>query len=267
MVDWAAQEGWNPGLDDAENYYAADPNGFLIGWVDDKPVSSISAVKYGDEFSFIGFYIVHPDYRSRGLGLQIWKAAIDYIGKQPCGLDGVVDQQENYRKSGFELAFENVRYEGTGFSYKRSLDGFVDLKTFYLSKLLEYDRAFFPTARPEFLSKWIHSRNATAIGYTADEGESLSGYTVVRRCREGYKIGPLNADSPDIAHALFGEAISTVPTGEKVFLDIPGNNPEAKDLVEQNQMQPMFETARMYKNGNPKLPAQRIYGITSFEIG
>ena len=29
------------------------------------------------------------------------------------GLDGVVAQQENYRKSGFELAYANVRYGGT----------------------------------------------------------------------------------------------------------------------------------------------------------
>ena len=28
------------------------------------------------------------------------------------GLDGVVAQQQNYRKSGFELAYANVRYGG-----------------------------------------------------------------------------------------------------------------------------------------------------------
>jgi hypothetical protein len=30
-VDWAAAEGWNPGLHDANCFYAIDPNGFLIG--------------------------------------------------------------------------------------------------------------------------------------------------------------------------------------------------------------------------------------------
>ena len=30
-IDWAAREGWNPGLHDAACYYAADPNGFLVG--------------------------------------------------------------------------------------------------------------------------------------------------------------------------------------------------------------------------------------------
>ena len=30
-VDWAAAEGWNPGLHDAECFTVADPQGFLIG--------------------------------------------------------------------------------------------------------------------------------------------------------------------------------------------------------------------------------------------
>jgi hypothetical protein len=30
-VDWAAQEGWNPGLHDAASFHAADPKGFFVG--------------------------------------------------------------------------------------------------------------------------------------------------------------------------------------------------------------------------------------------
>ena len=29
LVDWAACEGWNPGLDDAEVFWATDPEGFV----------------------------------------------------------------------------------------------------------------------------------------------------------------------------------------------------------------------------------------------
>lgn len=59
-IEWAKSEGWNPGLDDLSAFYAADPGGFLMGFLDDEPVSSISVVRYGDEFGFLGFYIVHP---------------------------------------------------------------------------------------------------------------------------------------------------------------------------------------------------------------
>ena len=40
-LDWAAAEGWNPGLDDARCFYAADPNGFFLGELDDRPAGCI----------------------------------------------------------------------------------------------------------------------------------------------------------------------------------------------------------------------------------
>ena len=58
-VDWAAAEGWNPGLADAACFRAQDPTGFLVGRIGDEAVAVISAVKYGASFGFIGFYIYH----------------------------------------------------------------------------------------------------------------------------------------------------------------------------------------------------------------
>lgn len=40
-VEWAAREGWNPGLADADCFYAADPNGFLIGLLDEEPAAPV----------------------------------------------------------------------------------------------------------------------------------------------------------------------------------------------------------------------------------
>ena len=45
-IDLAAAEGWNPGLNDAECFFAADPNGFLIGELAGKMVGCVSSVSY-----------------------------------------------------------------------------------------------------------------------------------------------------------------------------------------------------------------------------
>src|SRR6476660_9893534 len=111
-LDWAAAEGWNPGLADAGPFTAVDPEGFLIGELDGVPASIISAVNYDARFAFLGFYIVRPDLRGRGFGLRIWNAAVEHAGDRTIGLDGVVAQQDNYQKSGFRLAYPNVRYGG-----------------------------------------------------------------------------------------------------------------------------------------------------------
>ena len=68
-TDWAAAEGWNPGLADATCFATVDPLGFLIGELDGSPAATVSCVNYDDRFSFLGFYIVRPDLRGRGHGL------------------------------------------------------------------------------------------------------------------------------------------------------------------------------------------------------
>lgn len=107
----AAKEVWNPGLTDIEAFYAIDPQGFFIGYLDQKPIACISNAKYDDTFSFFSFYIVDQAYRGQGYGMKIWQHAIEYACDASIGLDGVVLQVENYRKSGFKEAYKNSRYQ------------------------------------------------------------------------------------------------------------------------------------------------------------
>ena len=37
-VDWAAEEGWNPGISDAACFYNTDPQGFFIGELNGEPI-------------------------------------------------------------------------------------------------------------------------------------------------------------------------------------------------------------------------------------
>ena len=57
-IDWAAAEGWNPGLADAACFATVDAGGFLIGELDGAPAATISCVNYDANFAFLGFYIV-----------------------------------------------------------------------------------------------------------------------------------------------------------------------------------------------------------------
>jgi ribosomal protein S18 acetylase RimI-like enzyme len=71
-LDWAAEEGWNPGLDDAGCFRQADEGGFIAGFIDGQMVASISVVAYDHAFAFLGFYIVAPAFRGRGFGFALW---------------------------------------------------------------------------------------------------------------------------------------------------------------------------------------------------
>lgn len=261
-IDWAAEEGWNPGLHDAECFYAADPNGFFLGELDGQAVSCISAVRYDETFGFMGFYIVRPGFRGRGFGMKTWDVAVAYMGDRNIGGDGVVEQQANYMKSGYRTAYRNIRYEGTGGGPSKM--GLVDAVEAPFADLVEYDRAHFPARRPQFLRRWIHQPEGAALA--AVQGGRIVGYGVVRACRKGFKIGPLFADDEQIAEDLFS-GLSARAEGRPIFLDTPEPNRAAVAMAKRHGMVAVFETARMYLKGAPDLPLHQVFGVTTFELG
>jgi len=149
-------EGWNPGNTDAHAFFAADPGAFLIGRLDGEPVACISVVKYGQTFGFLGFYIARPPVRGKGYGIKLWSAGMARLSGRNVGLDGVPAQQANYRKSGFRLAWNNVRHEGAPMAAQPPAGvSLVDARSVAFDKLAAYDRRFFPEARDSFLASWI----------------------------------------------------------------------------------------------------------------
>ena len=63
LVEWAACEGWNPGLDDAEVFWATDPEGFIAAEIEGELIGGGSIVAYEKKYGFIGLFIVRPEYR------------------------------------------------------------------------------------------------------------------------------------------------------------------------------------------------------------
>lgn len=265
-LDWAAAEGWNPGLADAACFFAADPEGFLIAEDAGQPVGCVSAVRYGDGFGFLGFYIVRPGFRGRGHGLALWRAAMQRLRPGVVGLDGVVAQQENYRRSGFVLQHRNIRYGAAAPRIPRVAGAaeVVDATSLPFQPISAFDRAYFPAAREAFLRAWLTAPGHVARAVGGPDG--LRGYGVLRPCRQGSKIGPLFAEDGTAARALFGALLEAAPPGS-VFLDLPEPNADAVAMAVEAGMAPAFETARMYAGPAPDVPLARIYGITSFELG
>jgi hypothetical protein len=263
-LEWAAQETWNPGLSDAACFYAADPEGFLLAFRDGEPVASISVVRYGHEFGFLGLYIVRPHLRGRGYGYRLWQAGMARLGERTVGLDGVVAQQANYRRSGFSLAHQNIRYGGQPRT-SAPLDARIrPVEGDLLNAVRAYDQAFFPAPRDGFLRCWLDPSRHHARALVEDG--AVRGYGVIRRCRTGFKVGPLFAETEDGADGLFRSLVAEADS-EPVFLDIPEPNPAARALAIRHGLAPVFETARMYRGVDPELPLSRIFGITTFELG
>lgn len=265
-MEMAMEEGWNPGLEDGDAFFTADPTGFFAGEIDGKLINVISAVRYGDTFGFIGLYICKREFRTQGFGHRIWAHAMSYLGSRIIGLDAVNEQTASYAEHGFKSIYRNIRQTGLSLCDTPMDPRLAPLGQGLFPSIRDYDREFFPAPRTDFIRLWTAPMLETRRGFAFVEDGSVRGYGVIRQCHEGYKIGPLFADTPDIADTLF-RALAGQVKGQTVILDTPEPNAAALLLAERYELSPEFETFRMYRGAIPDLPLDQTFGITTFELG
>jgi hypothetical protein len=262
-IQWAQKEGWNPGVHDAECFYNADPTGFYAAKLNGELVGTISLVKYPGDFVFEGLYIIKPEFRGKGIGVQIQKYALELTKKINLGLDGVVSMQQKYDDYGLKFSHGNIRYSGAAQSKPSKQCLLIEREDF--SEVAAYDLECFCFDRSRFLECWLFQKDSTSMSMRNKQDE-ISGYGTIRKCIKGHKIGPLFADNAHNAELLYDSLTSTVP-GDTVFLDVPQPNRLGAELATKKGLQPVFGTVRMYTKKAPLLPLNRIFGVTTFELG
>jgi hypothetical protein len=268
LVGWAADEGWNPGIDDAEVFWATDPEAFVSAELDGELVGGGAIVSYERRYGFMGLFIVRKDRRGHRLGDRLWHerrrrllARLDE--PKVIGLEGVFAMQDYYARGGFQFVCRDLRFEGRA-ERAPEPDGVVELGDVPFAEIEAYDRRHFPAPRSTFLERWIARPGGHAVGVR--RAGRLAGISVLRPCQTGFKIGPLFADDADLAERLFVALGRRVP-GAPIFLDTPEDNPAALALARRHGMKEVFGCARMFLGPPPALPMSEVFGITSFELG
>ncbi len=228
-------------------------------------MGTVLFVNYDDRFSFYGLFIIAPELRAQGIGMQLYRYALHHAGSRIVGCDGVVAMVDKYEKDGgLFLHYSNARYAGTGGGTMPG--GLVSLHEVDFDRLVSYDAAHFPSRRENFLRCWIGQKGHFGLS-KLDESGRIIGYGVRRICHTGHKIGPLFARDRATAESILDGLVAGIP-GEAFFLDIPVPNKDAVALVSDRKMNQVFATARMYSAKEAvTLPLDEIFGVTSFELG
>lgn len=268
LVGWARDEGWDPGVNDAELFYTSFPDGFYGFFAGEELIGGGSLVSYGGEYGFMGFFIVRPEYRGAGIGRGLWLKRRDTLLARlkkgaGIGMDGVVAMQSFYQRGGFALACRDERRARPGAVFPVS-PAVSPIEPADFPAIAAFDRECFGFAREDFLRRWLFDGAARAFKYLAADG--LAGFAVLRRTGNGYKIGPLFAVGLPAARELYRACLAAVP-GATVFLDIPMHNPDAVALAAEFNAQYVFECGRMYYGPPPVHRLDRVFGVTTFELG
>ena len=261
----ADREGWEPGLSDAEPFFAADPEGFFTAELDGSPVAAISAVRCSPQVVFMGFYIVEPGVRGTGLGKKLWDRVLPRFERFTLGGDAVPEQVANYESEGFEVAYRNARYSSSNLPKAEDRSATIwPASEVEFNRLVEFDAYHCFGPRPGFLKLWIAGPGRDSVVTTGESGE-ITGFAASRRTSLGHRIGPVFAGDQATARSLILALAERVEG--RIAVDVPLPNRSAVQLLESLDMERSFETARIYRGPAPELPLSRIYGITSLELG
>ncbi|KAF9538226.1 hypothetical protein EC957_007081 [Mortierella hygrophila] len=324
FFNWASSEHWNPGHKglDIKLLHSADPKGFFFSTVDppsttsteqphpekDEVVSIVSAVRYGEDQGWIGYYIASPKYRGRGYGIATWNRAIDHLNpntRESIGLDGVLTQVENYRKSGFtQTSWLNERRNGSAVDLvekqereladkisRNEVEGLVLLSDpqVDLDQLPGIEAKYCGLKRPQFVKDWVlfhanhpeEHRVGVAI-LSSDKKDEKSGkplvlgYACVRPAISSYRVGPIYAVDGDVAKKLLVKLAVDVVSAEKLSplgvplmfdIDIPDKNPASVKMFDDFGWKNTFPCLRMWKGKIPDHDVNGVFGVTTLEIG
>jgi hypothetical protein len=260
---WIEQQGWDPGVSDADVFYRQDPAGFFTGRRLGEIITAIAVVNYDDHFSYVGHYLVRPDMRGQGYGIATWRAAMSHAGGRTIGLESGDEHLAKYRREGFVDAYRSRHHAGRA-KTRTVPHGVVPASEVDPMRVAAYDAHVFPANRTHFITGWLTAPGHSA--YVRAEGGDVLGYGVIRKAVSGYRIGPLAADDCDTADAIFGALVSEVDDAE-VSLEAPEPNSAASELAEAWGLTATYETVRMYTGLVRPIAQERSYAIASFELG
>ena len=272
LQEWALREGWGAGVGDIEAFHRVDPEGFLVARLEGRPVGSISAVRYGDSYAFIGYYIVEQDLRGQGIGHALFDAALVHVGARSCGLDGVAAQVRTYESLGFAPAYAMTRFTGSTPIASSTLAGeALDVAPVTgddIAAIADYDAAHVPVRRDALVRAWLDAASPRRTFAVRRRG-AIAGYATVRPAEGGgSRIGPLFADDLAVARALLGAtAVAALMWGDEIAIDVPRPHTQAVDLMESLGFSGGYTCTRMYRGAVRALPLDRIWGNTTFELG
>jgi len=276
VTAWARREGFSPGVGDVAIYRHTDRQGLWVGWLGPQPVGCIAGVRYNAAYGFLGLFLVIPEQRGQGFGVQLWRHALQHLADLPCiGLEAAPDRVADYAGWGFAPATPTCRWQqlsqgapaerpAAAAAAWRLLEG----ATIPQEVVQRFDAQREPTPRPHFLRPWLAHPAGTVLALLDGQGR-CHGFGRIRPCLlqqgEGWRIGPLLADSPGAAEWLLTGLLQRHPG--VVLIDAPDANPEAAALLQRLHFRPLSRTLRMYRGRAPAVSLADVYGLACLELG
>ena len=130
-----------------------------------------------------------------------------------------------------------------------------------LPELVKYDVKYHLVERPVFLDQYLCP--AVATTFIARRNDVIVGYGSTQPVRDNtYHLGPLFADSDDVAELLLKKIFDAVPSDMVIDLYVPEGNNKTRDLLKKHDIRDIENFAHMYEKERIIFSFDNIYAMT-----
>lgn len=224
------EAGWNQTPDDWRAFldfgavYAIRDKGRVI--------ATAATLPYGGKFAWISMVLIAGYYRRQGLGTKLMQRCLDDLlaANLVPVLDATPAGRDVYTGLGFEDSWSYKRLLLKDRKVVPELESDIAVEAISDSawrQLCEYDASVFGADRSQILSR-LRGRLPEAE-FCVWRGGHIVGFLLGRMGRKAAQLGPLVAESEEIACALLTQALETV--SPPVYIDFIDDKPLTARLL------------------------------------
>lgn len=267
--------GWNQTPADWERFLAMEPDGCFVAESNGAPAGTATTTVYGAELAWIGMVLVHPDQRRRGIGQALLQRCLGHLrdrGVRCIKLDATPLGQPVYERLGFKDEWTLNRWERSGppdpSATSDSNSRIRNWRETDVGLIDRIDTAAFGVSRCRLLEELVRQSGRALVAESETGG--LVGYGLLGRGSRALRLGPVVAQSSDTAIQII-EALMTrggTRVEEKIFWDIPDQNPAAMAWAAEHGFTIQRTLTRMYLGDNTAPgDSQKQFAIAGPELG
>ena len=261
--------GWNQLARDWQEFLNLSPNDCRVA-VDDsgKVVGTVTTVRYGDHFSWIGMVLVDPSTRKQGIGMRLLKESLLILkNEKTVKLDATPAGREVYLKLDFKDEYYLSRMHCPSVPANAFIMGNQVRLTEQndLLKIFDYDPKVFGAKRDSLLG-WMWN-GAPELSFVYERAGEIAGYCFARLGENFTHIGPVVARDESIAQELVAATLKKC-SGKEVIIDAPHHSRAWLNWLTHNGFSEQRPFMRMFIGDNkwPGKPEQQ-FAILGPEFG
>ena len=258
--------GWNQTEHDWRHFLTTAPHGALAAVEHGQLIGTVATLPYGP-FAWISMVLVDPAARRRGIGTLLLERGLALIPDPIVArLDATPAGEPLYRKLGFLGEYRLARWfldvDTRGAS---SATAARPLTSADLRAVHDIDARVFGASRATLLERL--ASEAPEYAWAVERDGRLHGYLLGRHGHVREQLGPLVAESADVAEHLLDACLAANPQ-RAVFLDAPDDQQAWTAALASRGFAIERPFLRMHRGEltTPGEPSQ-VYAITGPEFG